>query len=186
MKLFFGIKLFFLISLFSFSATAEPDIAEGQEIWSGECQACHTIGEGDRVGPDMAGITDRREEDWLISFIKNSREMIEAGDEQAVEVSEAYPANMPRMDYLSDDEIRSVLAYVEQEGDDQAAAATGNGDADEEQPEFGAVGERRNMENTVAHQYWGQLTWIFGFFAGITVLVSLLIGYYIVVISGRS
>lgn len=32
----------------------------GKEIFTGNCQSCHSIGGGDVVGPDLAGITENR------------------------------------------------------------------------------------------------------------------------------
>ncbi|MDP2702657.1 MAG: c-type cytochrome [Candidatus Rokubacteria bacterium] len=42
---------------------------EGQALFHEECVACHTIGQGDRVGPDLAGVTARRDRAWLEAWI---------------------------------------------------------------------------------------------------------------------
>lgn len=42
---------------------------EGQALFQEKCVACHTIGQGDRVGPDLAGVTARRSHAWLEAWI---------------------------------------------------------------------------------------------------------------------
>lgn len=43
---------------------------EGEYIFRQKCSACHTIGEGDKpTGPDLAGVMERRDRQWLTSFI---------------------------------------------------------------------------------------------------------------------
>ncbi|HOW26446.1 MAG TPA: c-type cytochrome [Bacteroidales bacterium] len=91
------------------------------------CAACHTIGKGKLVGPDLQGITERREEAWLIRFIRNSQLIIQEGDPVAVRLFEEYnKIPMPPND-LSDDQIRSLLKYIEttgKQGTGNAGAAT--------------------------------------------------------------
>src|SRR5712691_380073 len=46
------------------------DLRQGQTLFKKICAPCHTIGVGDRVGPDLRGVTERRERAWLESFIR--------------------------------------------------------------------------------------------------------------------
>jgi len=86
------------------------------------CGACHTIGKGKLIGPDLKGVTERREEAWLYSFIKASQTMVQNGDEVAVKVFEEYnKIPMPDNDY-TDDQIAALLAYIENY-DETAVAA---------------------------------------------------------------
>jgi hypothetical protein len=104
---------FFTVLLFSnlsFGQTAE---AEANFV---VCKACHTIGGGKLVGPDLQGITERREEAWLIKFIQNSQELIEAGDPIAVQVFEEYNRIPMPPNNLTPDQIRDLLLYIENGG----------------------------------------------------------------------
>ncbi len=108
------IILLLIFQVTSKSSAGHPDPVEGQQIFQSECSLCHAVG-SEVLGPDLAAVTERRDEDWLISFIRNSQAMIREGDEQAVEIFEEYNRMvMPAVDF-SDDEIRSVLAYIEEE-----------------------------------------------------------------------
>jgi mono/diheme cytochrome c family protein len=87
------------------------------------CSACHKIGGGRLVGPDLKGVTERRTREWLLRFIKNSQELVLAGDPIAVKLFEEHnkipmpPAN------LNDEQINAVLDYIEKYDPAQAAAA---------------------------------------------------------------
>lgn len=77
------------------------------------CAACHTIGKGKLIGPDLKGVTERREETWLISFIKSSQTMVKNGDETAVKLFEEYN-KIPMPDNpFSDEQIKGILSYIE-------------------------------------------------------------------------
>jgi len=39
----------------------------GKQIFERTCLACHSIGQGPRVGPDLKDINKRREHDWLVT-----------------------------------------------------------------------------------------------------------------------
>ncbi|MEX2402358.1 MAG: c-type cytochrome [Rhodothermales bacterium] len=94
----------------------------GEDLYQQSCAACHTIGGGRLVGPDLEGVTERREEDWLISFIRSSQDMIAAGDPVAVQLFEEF-AEMPMPDQpYSADQVRRILDYIRME--------SGGGDAD--------------------------------------------------------
>lgn len=104
------LTLFLLFSSITFSQTSEDEKNFVQ------CKVCHTIGGGKLVGPDLKGISDIRDEAWLISFIQNSQEMIESGDELAVKVfNDNLKIPMPNHD-LTDDEVRGILLLIDNDG----------------------------------------------------------------------
>lgn len=101
-----------LVSLFI--ATASSVLAQdGKALFESKgCTACHTIGGGKLVGPDLKGVTERRDQQWLISFIRSSQTMVKAGDEQAVKVFEEN-AKIPMPDHdMSDQEITAIVNYI--------------------------------------------------------------------------
>ena len=105
-----------------------PNVAEGKQLYKKHCTQCHKINQK-LVGPALAGINERKSESWLIPWIKNSQKMIENGDEYAVKIYNEYNQTiMPPMP-LNDSEVKSVLAYIEQETQkaQEAKASAGGG-----------------------------------------------------------
>ncbi len=87
-------------------------IEEGQAIFEQSCTACHSIGGGGSVGPDLEGVTGIRERDWLIRFIVAPGELI-AEDPLAQKLVAEYDGiEMPDMG-LTGAEAEAVLAYIE-------------------------------------------------------------------------
>jgi len=93
----------------------DPDVAEaktGEEIFNSTCRACHTIGGGRLVGPDLLGVSERRSEDWLVEFVQHSQAMVQAGDPIAVALFEEHNKVMMPDQPLTKAEILSVIAYA--------------------------------------------------------------------------
>jgi len=84
----------------------------GEEIFQSYCAACHTIGKGKLVGPDLAGVTTRREESWLLRQIKEPDALIAENDPIVMQLlQEADNVEMPPLE-LSDEEVVAVIAYL--------------------------------------------------------------------------
>ena len=92
----------------------------GKEIFQQRCAACHSIGGGRLVGPDLAGVSDKRPEDWLIKFIKSAQAVVKSGDKTAMALFEEYKMPMPDQ-ALSDTQVKAVLAHVKAAGGGSAA-----------------------------------------------------------------
>ena len=46
-----------------------------------KCLACHSIGQGRKLGPDLAGVTKRRTTAWLAKWLKAPEKMLESDAE---------------------------------------------------------------------------------------------------------
>jgi mono/diheme cytochrome c family protein len=85
----------------------------GEQLFNTVCFACHTIGGGQLVGPDLLGVNETRSQAWLESFIKSSQSMIDSGDPEAVALFAEFN-QLPMPDAIATDEqIRQVLIYIE-------------------------------------------------------------------------
>jgi cytochrome c2 len=84
----------------------------GRALFDQKCAPCHAIGGGKKIGPDLSGVTQRRDRDWLVRWIYNPEEMIASGDATAKEVVKGYAIRMPSAG-LSKEEIADVLSYLE-------------------------------------------------------------------------
>ncbi len=84
----------------------------GQEIFQDNCSACHTIGKGKLVGPDLAGVTSRREENWLMRQIGDPEGLIAEKDPIALQLLQESD-DIPMVSLgLSDEEVVAVIAYL--------------------------------------------------------------------------
>lgn len=87
--------------------------AQQATLFAQKCAKCHTVGKGDRVGPDLKGITARRERPWLVGFVKAPSQYLES-DPIAKELLEKYGG--VRMDDLglSTVQVEQLLAHIEE------------------------------------------------------------------------
>jgi mono/diheme cytochrome c family protein len=100
----------------SATATASnADLETGKRLYSTNCAVCHKLNNEVLIGPGLAGINQKHSQDWLVSWIKNSQKVIESGDKYGVELFNKFnKVPMPAYENFSDDEIKSILAYIEQ------------------------------------------------------------------------
>lgn len=91
----------------------EAVIKQGQEIFETNCVSCHDI-DKKKVGPALKGISERRDIDWIIGFVKAPQKTIESGDEYAVALYEEFKTSgyMPNHSFLKDDDIKAVVEYI--------------------------------------------------------------------------
>ena len=102
---------------------ADPEALKAKTSFESKCVACHAIsgGEGKKIGPDLLGVTKRRNEDWLARFLSSPEQMI-ATDPTAKALLEKYKVPMPNQN-LSEDEIRGFIKYFHfLDGTEQAPA----------------------------------------------------------------
>ena len=94
----------------------------GEDIYQSTCAVCNSIGGGRLVGPDLAGVNDRRSEDWLLKYIKSPQALVKSGDKTAIALFEEYKLVMPD-NALSEGQIKSVLAHIKETGGSPAAGS---------------------------------------------------------------
>ena len=97
---------------------------EGQDLFNVTCVACHTIGKGKLVGPDLMNVTEKRSQEWLVAFIKSSSTMIKSGDVDAKAIFEEFKGILMPDNVYSDSQILSILEYIEQGGSGDSEQAT--------------------------------------------------------------
>jgi protein SCO1/2 len=94
---------------------AKADLVEppGQAVFIRLCSGCHTIGRGDRVGPDLLGLSNRRSRDWITRIITGPENMRLQGDPIAGALAAKFPAvRMPNLG-MSDQDAGDLIAYVD-------------------------------------------------------------------------
>jgi len=93
-------------------------IPRGEQIFRTRCATCHTVTGKElagALGPDLLGVSQRREKRWLYDWLKAPDQMINKKDPIAMEMYERYnKLAMPNM-RLNKEEADVLLAYIDDE-----------------------------------------------------------------------
>lgn len=98
-------------------AEAKPLVMtdQGHHLYTTQCAACHTIGHGDTIGPDLLGITRVRNRDWLTRIIQVPDVMLKEGDPLATALFQKYKkVQMPNLG-VDDDGARLLIGFIERQ-----------------------------------------------------------------------
>jgi ubiquinol-cytochrome c reductase cytochrome c subunit len=114
------------------------------------CTACHTIGGGASVGPDLKNVTQRAPRHWLVEFIRDPDAKINARDPYATKiVAEAQGAAMTPFPEVTEESGEALLEYIDQQsGAASTAAPTIAGDSGRGRELF--LGKRRLSNGAAA------------------------------------
>ena len=93
------------------SATpTDPEAVAGKLAFESKCLACHSVGQGRKLGPDMAGVTKRRSDDWLTRWLKAPEKMLQTDPVAMAMLKEYNNLPMPNQS-LTDTEIKQYIRY---------------------------------------------------------------------------
>ena len=87
---------------------------DGKKIFKANCAACHSVGANKVVGPGLEGVNDRYSKEWLMSWTKNSTDLIASGDVDAITAFET-GGKIPMQSFettLADEDILAVFDYL--------------------------------------------------------------------------
>ncbi len=73
------------------------------------CTACHTIGHGKLVGPDLKGVTKIRSTKWLTSWLEDTTNMLST-DKTAQSLEKQYGLAMPKQQ-LTAQQVAELIAF---------------------------------------------------------------------------
>lgn len=98
------------------------NISRGESLFRTRCASCHTIGADDpakpgkrQVGPDLSGVTRKRDRAWLIRWLTEPDKMLAEKEPLAIALLAEYD-NVPMPNLrLNAVEIESLIAYIEEE-----------------------------------------------------------------------
>lgn len=97
----------------AYSGAPQLAVDRGQYIFATKCAACHTIGRGDRVGPDLLGVTHARDRSWLTRYIQTPDEVLAGGDPIAKALFTAFKeVRMPNLN-LSEAEAKALIGFLD-------------------------------------------------------------------------
>lgn len=124
-------RIFLLIIMLVFFNTFLLLSQNGEANFNKICVACHTIGKGKLIGPDLKDISKKKDAEWLLNFIKSSEKVIKNKDAYAVALFEEYnKIPMPDVN-LSDAEIQQLIVYI----DEQSSSYIANDSSKSEVPD---------------------------------------------------
>jgi len=86
--------------------------SKGYNIFVTRCFACHTVGQGKRVGPDLKGVAARRDRKWLKKFIQTPSVVFNEKDPIALKLLAEYKTPMTDLG-LTDKEVEEVIKFLE-------------------------------------------------------------------------
>jgi cytochrome oxidase Cu insertion factor (SCO1/SenC/PrrC family) len=96
------------------------NVSPGEKLFYSRCADCHTIGQGDTIGPDLKGIAQRRDATWLRRWIKEPDVMLAERDTIAQEMLARYSGiNMPNLK-LTENDVEQVLKFIDSESSSAA------------------------------------------------------------------
>lgn len=99
-----------LTALVAMSGTARAD---GKALFEQKCAACHSIGGGKLVGPDLQGVTAKRERAWLVRWIREPDKMLSEKDATATALLQEYNnVPMPNLG-ITEPDATAIVVYLE-------------------------------------------------------------------------
>ncbi len=91
---------------------ASTDIEAGQKLFASKgCSACHKVGGGKLVGPDLQGVTARRKPKWIARMIVHPDQMIQK-DETARGLLKVHMTAMPVQNVDAAAELPALFAFL--------------------------------------------------------------------------
>jgi protein SCO1/2 len=98
----------------SFTVDSDKAKAGAKLFQARSCYVCHTIGKGQLAGPDLLGVLDRRDLEWLNKWLTNTSEMLASDPIAQQLLKDNRGVKMPNVK-MSPTEIDAVLNYIAQE-----------------------------------------------------------------------
>jgi nitrite reductase (NO-forming) len=88
----------------------DPAAVAGKLAFESKCLACHSIGQGPKLGPDLAGVTGRRRDDWIAKWLTSPEKMLETDADAKALLNKFNNIPMPNQN-LSGVEIQQYIKY---------------------------------------------------------------------------
>jgi len=96
------------------SIAVSSEILDGKHEFLEHCSMCHFIHKESYFAPALGSVSKRHSREWLISFIRNSQKKIKQGDSYAENLYQSFDQHvMTQMNFLEEEEINSILDYIE-------------------------------------------------------------------------
>ena len=92
--------------------TQQAPPSEAAVLFEKKCYSCHTVGQGDKKGPDLKGVNERRSKEWILEYLPSATAMVKRGDPTAMELFKKYAPEVMTDQDLSASQISSILDFI--------------------------------------------------------------------------
>ena len=130
-------SLLLVLLIFPVSVSAQ----DAAKFFEENCTVCHTIGSGPIAGPDLKGVTQRRDRKWLTRFLRNPEAVIKSGDPYAKQLfAGANGVVMPTFPEMTPERASALLDLIESKSNPspQEASPAAQEPSSPESPSAGA------------------------------------------------
>ncbi|MDD5304378.1 MAG: c-type cytochrome [Elusimicrobia bacterium] len=105
-------------------AKAPSPFQKSAALFLQACSKCHTIGGGRRVGPDLRGVADRHDKDWIVGFVQNPESYLDSDPAAKKLLAENNGVRMENA-HVTREQAEGLLEFI------TAAASAPSGEARE-------------------------------------------------------
>lgn len=97
------------------AGSVKLNLDKGAYLFATRCAACHTIGNGDKIGPDLLGVTSVRDLNWLRRTIIEPDKLLAEKDPIATALFKQYKeVQMPRLG-LAEADVNVLIDFMKRE-----------------------------------------------------------------------
>jgi len=97
------------------AGSVKLNLDKGAYLFATRCAACHTIGNGDKIGPDLLGVTSVRDLNWLRRTISEPDKLLAEKDPIATALFKQYKeVQMPRLG-LAEADVNVLIDFMKRE-----------------------------------------------------------------------
>ena len=101
-----------VLILFVLPRNAAAQLAD--DFFQQNCTACHTIGGGRLIGPDLKEAVQQKDRAWLEHFIQDPEAVLNSGDPYALQLKkDANGIVMPKMPGVTPEMAKALLDMIE-------------------------------------------------------------------------
>ena len=113
--------IFLALLIFPVSVGAQ----DAANFYEENCTVCHTIGDGPLSGPDLKGVAQRKDRDWLIRFLRDPEAVINSGDPYAKQLlQDSGGVVMPQFPEITPELAAALLDLIEARSKGSAPASS--------------------------------------------------------------
>ena len=88
----------------------------GAYLFKTRCSACHTVGRGDKIGPDLSGVAFARDHAWLARYLAAPDAVLASGDRIATALFNKFKkVRMPNL-RLGGTDVEALIKFLEAKG----------------------------------------------------------------------